>query len=1299
MSAFSIDDVRETFTTDVSNFLGQIEDGAQQLLSEPALALPPVGLPDGRPIFEAIADFGHALGGTTSLVGADSLTESAHALEELARGGQQALAELVRCAARAQQAARLCLTGAQHMRTMLEKELIGETSQALWESLEWFETLTREGVPVGRSGRSASPATAEAVAPPLVEPGTPPEESSFQEDLFAFAADPAAGEGSSHEVPVSSGVPSPDTVSPFAFEETLPASINQELRRVFDEEARGVLSTLRQELRAFHAEPGHLGTLGNLERLFHTLKGAAATVGLVDVSAAAARLQMRMEEALESGTPPSGDLLLAETGELLRLAGLPGLEEGNAPPAPDATATLEETRRFFFEEARGLIDEVTAALAPLGGSDAEAAARGHAELGRLFHRLKGSALIVGETEISAEAERLQVLLESGQVPPDAPAQVQAALTVVRARLSAEGAVEPARPAPVRRPVQVTVNAELWEAFLQDCRDLTDAIETELLGLEESDQPKQALEAVLRHCHTLKGVVNTVGLSPTGELLHRVEDLLEALLAAPILPPMRLLATLLLGVQADVRKHLAQAKEGHVELDMPRLEARIARLLGKAGGDGERGPGATVAGLSTMAQPSREGASVHSIYSARSLRRPRSQDSVSPAAPSAGDALDRKYIRVATDRLDALMNLAGELVVSRSRLLTRVGALRGLQRDIGFGSRRLIEAVDDFRGEHEFANLDGRRGRPAVARGPGKPGAPAGGAEAKGAWEQFGELELDHYEDIHILSRRLAEMTSDFNEISVQLSRNIAAFNDDSDVFGRIVSGIQGEVTRARMVPLDQLFARLRLPVRDAASREGKEVRVGVEGADVHIDKTIADALIQPMLHLVRNAAVHGVESSAARERAGKPPTATILLRARQESGQIVVEVNDDGAGLDLERLRARGVAMGLVSADTPLDDPAIRDLVFVPGLSTRAQAGAVSGRGVGCDVVRRTVERLNGTIRVESSTGRGTTFIITLPVTLAITKALIVRQGERTYAIPLHFAERIIDAEEEALIHSAGVHRIKVEGTFLTVGRLEQHFGQSGKSTTRGPVLLLRVGTARTALQVDAVLGQEELVVKNMGDLLNGHPLFAGVTIRGSGDLVLIVDVPGLMEERGAKARERRPALGRTEAAAPLAPVTATAAPSAPAAESRASGPLRVLFIDDSLSVRKFAQMTLNGLGVEVTLAVDGVDGMAKLREGSFDLVFTDLEMPRMHGFELIRELRFLPAYQDLPIVVVTSRSGHKHQEQARALGATEYLTKPFTAQGLDVVLKRWGRRRLQPAPAEPSAEGTPPILSERKPS
>jgi chemosensory pili system protein ChpA (sensor histidine kinase/response regulator) len=219
-------------------------------------------------------------------------------------------------------------------------------------------------------------------------------------------------------------------------------------------------------------------------------------------------------------------------------------------------------------------------------------------------------------------------------------------------------------------------------------------------------------------------------------------------------------------------------------------------------------------------------------------------------------------------------------------------------------------------------------------------------------------------------------------------------------------------------------------------------------------------------------------------------------------------------------------------------------------------------------------------------------------------------------------------------------------------------------------VILLRVGDHRLALEVDEVTGQEEVVVKGLGPFLAGHPLFAGVTIRGSGELVLIIDVAGLLQNAS---RNAQPA----HAARPLQPAAVRG--DARAILPGAGVPLRVLFIDDSLSVRKFAEMTLKGLGVDVTLAIDGVDGMNKLRGETFDLVFTDLEMPRMHGFELISELRFLPDYKDLPVIVVTSRSGQKHQQQARAVGATDYLTKPFSAGVLETALKRWGKRRASP--------------------
>jgi len=1313
MPTFSIDDVRETFTHDVSSFLEKIEDGARLVLQSPVLAgpaddpsEPQVG---GRPLFEAISEFGHAVVGTTSLVGADSLTDSARVLEDLALRGHEAFVELDRCLSKARRAAHLCSEGAKRMRYMLELELGKRSSEALWESMEWIEEV---------GGRPAEARTAGSVPAAGGDAAADGPFDGTSDGTSDGTTGTPADEGMATAGEEAGAAP-----AEFSFDDEVPApALSAELRQIFDEEAREAVAAMKDELIALRADPTSLVAAGNLERLFHTLKGAAATVGLAEISDVAATLQERLEGVVESGAAVPADFadeLLDDVNELLRTAALPAIELDHAGtdggPTDAAGAAAREAHVFFMDELHAAVPEVTRAIPALSDSDPQTALRARGDLARLFHRMKGSALIVGEAAIGEESERLQLLMEGeGTSAVAAVAESEVWLGLVRSRLAGGEAAavggSPARGASpgglVRRAVQMAVDPELGEAALQECSDLMESIDRELLNIEESNQPKEALAALMRHVHTLKGVVNTVGLGPTGEMLHRVEDLLESLSELAILPPMRAVATLLFGVQGDVRKHLRQAKEGYVEVDLPRLEARIARLLGRPRASGEEATGASLAGLtvgahtggrlSTNASGSVAGASIHSIHSANSvLSGARGHESRSASASSDDDQIGRRTIRVATDRLDALMNLAGELVVSRSRMLTRVGTLRAMQQEIDFGHKRLVETIEGFSDEHEFSLVaNGGRGL-ARARTRDASVAPEARAaeearvdEASGAgapaagWETFGELELDRYEDIQILSRRLAEMTSDFTELNQQLARNLAAFSDDSEVVGRIVSSIQGEVTRARMVPLDQLFMRLRPPVRDAATREGKEVRVSMVGADVHIDKTIADALFQPMLHLVRNAVVHGIESASRRERGGKPGAGIVTLRARQESGQIVVEVADDGHGLDLERLHARGVAMGLIAADTPLSDPAVAELVFAAGLSTRDQVGAVSGRGVGCDVVRRAVERLNGTIRVESRAGRGTVFVITLPVTLAITKALIVRHGDRTYAIPLHFAERIVDAQEEALIESAGIHRIKIEGAFLSVKKLEQFFQTGAETSKMGPVLLLRVGAARTVLQVDAVLGQEEIVVKSLGDVLAGHPVFAGVTVRGSGELALIVDVPGLLQDRARKSadlsNDKRRAQPPRQLAASAEGLATTSMPASEAGLTESvdpARPLRVLFIDDSLSVRKFAQLTLTNLGVDVTVAVDGVDGLAKIHEGNFDIVFTDLEMPRMHGFELIRQIRFLPAYRDLPIAVVTSRSSSKHIQQARDLGATEYLAKPFTAQNLETILQRWGRR------------------------
>jgi chemosensory pili system protein ChpA (sensor histidine kinase/response regulator) len=565
----------------------------------------------------------------------------------------------------------------------------------------------------------------------------------------------------------------------------------------------------------------------------------------------------------------------------------------------------------------------------------------------------------------------------------------------------------------------------------------------------------------------------------------------------------------------------------------------------------------------------------------------------------------------------------------------------MQRQLALGHQRLTLAVERFREKNEFALA--------------APRAEAASGSAS-AWGGFGELEMDRYGDVNILARNLGAIADDVATVQAQVQEVMSQFAEDAASFGIIVSGLQSEITRARMVPVDDLFTRLRLPVRDVAHREGKSVRVTTSGEDVDLDKTIMDKLYVPLLHVVRNAVSHGIERPEERSAAGKDPVGSIALAARQESGLIVVEVADDGGGLDLEALRAAAVRQGVLPADIPLDNPAVADAVFLSGVSTRGGADDVAGRGVGGDVVRREIEKLGGDVRVRTARGQGTTFTITLPLTLAITRALLVRHGGQVFALPLAFIERLVDLEQTPVVESAGRRRVKLEDGYQTVHSLDSVLGRAERAAAGQKVaVLLRAGDRRVVVSVDRLLGQEEIVVKSLGELLSGHPLLSGVTLSGDGELILILDVPGLLDPRAASA----------------------AGPQAPAAE-RPAGPARVLFVDDSLSVRKVAEKLLRELGAEVTLAVDGQDALDTLARQTFDIVFTDLEMPRLHGYELIQSIAASPQLRHVPVVVVTSRSGQKHRDEAHALGARDYLTKPFNQQILGQMLRKWAPGRAR---------------------
>jgi chemosensory pili system protein ChpA (sensor histidine kinase/response regulator) len=1161
LERFSIDDVRDSFAADMAAKIRRVYEAGQALLASPNLGVPVAIDPaEGIPGFEAVNHACHAIFGTSALVSARSLAESARLIEILSGVGKDATDEIERRARIGRSLGEACIEGAHALARMLDLELAHRGAEAWDVAMEFRERMARW-----------------EEARDQIAGGEPPREFAFDDEAPpprpAAAAGPVRLEEFSFEA-AESEAPPPEPMRmeearEFSFEEEETRAprgetLGEELLEVFRQEAREGLVLLEHQLRRLGRDPRDREAIASLERIYHTLRGSAATVGLSRVSAMAADLQETLRDALERG--PDDDIglagqdvpdLLTRTNSLLTAADLPPITVSAAE-----TEELEDT-------ARGLLrDEVAA------------------------------------------------------TPAVEPASTPAS----------------AGPGPLREAVSITADAVVSEAFEEETAELLTTIERLVLSLEESQQPQVVLLDLFRSYHTLKGSMNTVGLAPLGRVIHRLEDFLEELAGAPILPPLKHLATLLLNVQDDVRRGLKQAREGFVETRLEDIETEIASVRG--GGtrpsDG-RAPGdssarALAASGSGSGGPSSSG--IPSSPGSSGAPRRRSTDRVESA--------DRRSVRVASERLDGLMNLTGELVVGRSRLLRRVARLRSMQRQLALGHQRLTTAVDRFRERNEFAV--------AAPRAEAAASVPA-------SWGGFGELEMDRYGDVNILARNLGAIADDVATVQAQVQEVMSQFAEDAAAFGIIVSGLQNEITRARMVPVDDLFSRLRLPVRDAAQREGKSVRVTTSGEDVDLDKTIMDKLYVPLLHVVRNAVSHGVEKPEERSSSGKDPVGTVALSARHESGLIVIEVTDDGAGLDLVALREAAARRGALAPDVPLDHPSVADAVFLPGVSTRGEADDLAGRGVGGDVVRREIEKLGGDIRVRTSPAAGTTFTITLPLTLAITRALLLRHGGQVFALPLAFIERLIDLEQTPVMESAGRRRVKLEGAYQPLHSLDAVLGKAerARGDGHGVAVLLRAGDRRLVVSVDRVVGQEEIVVKSLGDLLSGHPLLSGVTLSGDGELILILDVPGLLDPRSATSSGPREA--------------ATEGP---------SGPARVLFVDDSLSVRKVAEKLLHELGAEVTLAVDGQDGLDLLGRQPFDIVFTDLEMPRLHGYELIQAISASPPLRHVPVIVVTSRSGQKHRDEAHALGARDYLTKPFNGQVLGQMLRKWapGRSR-----------------------
>jgi chemosensory pili system protein ChpA (sensor histidine kinase/response regulator) len=634
------------------------------------------------------------------------------------------------------------------------------------------------------------------------------------------------------------------------------------------------------------------------------------------------------------------------------------------------------------------------------------------------------------------------------------------------------------------------------------------------------------------------------------------------------------------------------------------------------------------------------------------------------------------VRISLERLDRMMNAVGELVINRTRMLGRLSELGKLVEVLTFSKSRLAGKVAEFQEKHEFNRISTGLvpGSQAPQMDTFRPRAAARAPLMSNDLLEFSELEMDRYDDVNILSRSLTEISADVSEVLTQLEGFMGRVDSDIDEFTKLAHHLQDEITAARMVPIGNLYTRLSRTVRDAAQSTGKPVDLALEGAETELDNNIIQHISDPLIHLVRNAVAHGLEDPEARRRAGKPEKGLLSVRAYHRGNHIFIEVEDDGRGIDYERVRQGVIDSGAVSpvAAAELTERELREFLFRPGFSTASSTSELAGRGVGLDVVRSNVHSLNGEIEVRSEKGRGACFTVKVPLTLIISQALFVRCGTSVYALPLAVVEEIRRLRPAEIEDVGGKLLTRVRDVVTEVVRLDLQLALPPLEPLNGyfHMVIVKVAGKHVGVVVEEVLGKDEIVIKNLGDYLRRVKLFPGTTIATDGSLILLIDLNRLV---AADTAERHALPASSPAARVFAPgAEAVAAGSIPSEAVDAIENDRVVVVaDDSISVRKFVGRMLEKAGYRVKLASDGLEASEVVAQVGCHLVITDLEMPRMNGYELMAHLRQDPVTRKIPVLVVTSRAGAKHRDRAMKEGASGFLTKPVQEDQLIATVER----------------------------
>jgi chemosensory pili system protein ChpA (sensor histidine kinase/response regulator) len=770
-----------------------------------------------------------------------------------------------------------------------------------------------------------------------------------------------------------------------------------------------------------------------------------------------------------------------------------------------------------------------------------------------------------------------------------------------------------------------VDPDLFPIFEEEAAELMPQLGGALRQWTARPDNQSARMEALRALHTLKGSARLAGAMRLGDMAHAIESEIEQMgshepASVRIEPLLGRFDAMQAGFDALRRSNDVQAVQSTVAPIRPaQAVAAEEEALPRPG---------------TPALPAS----------------PPGTGAVRILAPSASTAVARsasnQVVRVRSQLLDRMVNQAGEVMISRTRLEADLGQLRNSLGDLTGNLDRLRQQLRDIELQAE-SQMQTRL------------------AQVKDSANGFDPLEFDRFTRVQELTRMMAESVNDVATVQRTLQRTVESTEDSLIAQARQTRDLQRDLLRTRMVEFDGISERLYRLVRQASKETAKQVRLDINGGSIELDRGVLERMTPAFEHLLRNCVAHGVEAPAARSAAGKDPTGQITIDLRQSGNDISVEFRDDGAGLDVAAIAAKALASGLVQPGHVVTPEEAASLIFMPGFSTASEVTELSGRGIGMDVVRSEVNALGGRIETVSDAGRGSRFTLVLPLTTAVTQVVMLRAGAASVGVPANLVESVRRAtpRELQLAYNTGSFEYAGEQVpFYWSGALLQISARSEEAPARTiPVVVFRSAAQRLAMHVDEVLGNQEVVVKNLGPQLSRLPGLAGMTVLASGAVAMMYNPVALAAVYGEAARKLS-----ADHAEPhvLGQGAGSAVPLGTDAASGSRIPL-VMVVDDSITVRRVTQRLLLREGYRVVLAADGLQAIEKLQEERPVVVLSDIEMPRMDGFDLARNIRGDARLHDLPIVMITSRIAGKHRDHAMELGVNHYLGKPYSEDEL----------------------------------